>query len=83
MKKHTFSILASFYLVRAGKLKNASIALAAISATIAIVPSDPDSPNIDKNQKSKTIVSVIGGVASLMLNVVGNSSLIKAGEALE
>ncbi len=74
---------ASFYLKRAGKLKNASIALAAISATIAIVPSDPDSPNIDKNQKSKTIVSVIGGVASLILNVVGNSSLIKAGEALE
>ena len=74
---------ASFYLKKAGKLKNASIALAAISATIAIVPSDPDSPNIDKNQKSKTIVSVIGGVASLILNVVGNSSLIKAGEALE
>lgn len=74
---------ASLYLKKAGKLKNASIALAAISATIAIVPLDPDSPNIDKNQKSKTIVSVIGGVASLILNVVGNNSLIKAGEALE
>ena len=83
IKAEVNSKKASFYLKRAGKLKNASIAVAAISATIAIVPSDPDSPNIEKNQKSKTIVSVIGGVTSLILNIVGNSSLIKAGEALE
>lgn len=81
--KNDLNNSAALYLKRAGKLKNASIALAAISATIAIVPSDPDSPNIEKNQKSKTIVSAIGGVASLILNIVGNSSLIKAGEALE
>ena len=75
----------SFYLKKAGKSKNASIVIGGLSAIIGgIILSSNDPNNPDSNpSKIATPIFAIGGLISLILDVVGNNALINAGEAME
>ena len=75
----------SFYLKKAGKSKNSSKAVMGLTALIggAILSSnDPDNPDSNPS-KIATPIFAIGGLISLILDVVGNNALIKAGEEME
>lgn len=75
----------SFYLKKAGEMKNTAIITGVITAILGgIVLSSNDPNNPDSNpSKIATPIFAIGGLISLTLDVVGNNALIKAGEAME
>jgi len=72
----------SFYLQKAGKMKNAAIVTAGITAivgSIALSNNDPNKPN----SSGGGITLAMGGIISLVLEIIGNNALVKAGEAME
>lgn len=74
---------ASFYLKQAGNTKNTALAVAGLSALIGGLMLSSSDPNNPDTSPSATPIFAVGGIVSLILNVVGNNALVKAGEAME
>ena len=76
--KPSNNISAGNHLQRAGRYKNASIAVLFGSGTTAyaLIAADPI------NGPTASIIGVVGGLVSLGLNIVGNMELIAAGKAI-
>ena len=55
-----------YYLVRSGRLKNTAIAITTASCALSVATAQP-------------IAAILGGGIGLVLNIMGNNSLIKAG----
>jgi len=77
-RKPSNNISAGDHLQRAGRYKNASIAVLVGSGTTtyALIAADPI------NGPSASIIGVAGGLVSLGLNIAGNMELIAAGKAM-
>ena len=75
--KSTNNMTAGEHLQRAGRYKNASIAIlfGSGTTTYALIAADPI------NGPTASIIAVAGGIASLGLNIAGNMELIAAGKA--
>jgi len=75
--KPSNNISSGDHLQRAGRYKNASIAILFGSGTTAyaLIAADPI------NGPTASIIAVAGGIASLGLNIAGNMELIAAGKA--
>jgi hypothetical protein len=74
---------ASFYLKQAGNTKNAALAVGGLSLLIGGLMLSSSDPNNPDSNFSATPILVVGGVVSLILNVLGNNALVKAGDAIE
>jgi hypothetical protein len=76
--KPSNNISAGDHLQRAGRYKNASVAVLLGSGTTAyaLIAADPI------NRPTASIIGVAGGLVSLGLNIAGNMELIAAGKAM-
>ena len=73
------NVTAGEHLQRAGRYKNASIAIliGSTATATALISADPS------NSSTATIIGAVGALASLGLNIAGNMELIAAGKAID
>jgi len=85
VRENSREFMTSSHLKRAGKSKNASKCVLGLTALIGgsiLSSNDPNNPDSNPSKIANPIFA-IGGLIALILDLVGNNALVKAGEEME